>query len=189
MQVLAFAEHLTTGLLGHTLITIRIATTNREVVVSASSQMKPSPADSRTDKRSTILIAQHNPHDTSLLRFAFSEAGLPHKLLFVHDGQQAIDYLQGEWPYSDRSSFPSPDLLVLDLELPHLDGFEVLRWLKQAKLDHLPVVALSGSELHNSKSRALALGASEYHLKTGEVRAVVQFFKELSEHWLHPAKN
>ena len=132
----------------------------------------------------TILVAEDSEMDAFVLRKAFSMAGLPHKLVFVNDGGQAIDYLKGMPPYSDRERFPAPDLLLLDLKMPKVDGFQVLRWMQFLGLDNIPVVVLSGSNLDSDKDEAMRLGANEYHVKTGHVPDVIKFLKDTSARWL-----
>ena len=135
----------------------------------------------------TILVAEDDAIDALLLRSAFSKAGLEHTLKFVLDGQEAIDYLQSKPPYTDPNEFPAPDLLLLDLKMPRVDGFDVLRWMQRSGLDQLPVLVLSGSDLDSDKQQALGLGAREYHVKSADLALMIQFFKDLSTHWLEPA--
>ncbi len=132
----------------------------------------------------TILVAEDAEPDAFILRKAYAKARLPHSLLFVNDGQQVMDYLEGKPPYSSRDEFPLPDLLILDLKMPRVDGIEVLRWMTFVGIEKPPVVVLSGSESHTDKSLALALGAREYHTKSADFDATVEFLKETSERWL-----
>jgi len=135
-------------------------------------------------RRSTILVAEDDEMDAFMIETAFCGANLRHLLKFVRDGQEAIHYLQGNAPYSDRRQFPVPDLLLLDLKMPRVDGFEVLRWLQLSGLSGPPVLVLSGSDLEPDKERALKLGAREYHVKSGELAKMRDFLKEVCERWL-----
>src|SRR5678816_4089458 len=95
---------------------------------------------------STILLAEDNEDDIILMQRAFARARLANPLQVVHDGDEAISYLAGEPPYSDRLSHPFPLMLLLDLHLPKVNGFEVLRWLQaQPGLRDLIVVVLTSS--------------------------------------------
>src|ERR1051326_8590666 len=88
-----------------------------------------------------VLIAEDDPSDVFLLKRAFALAQIPATLHFVRDGQEAIDYLEGEAAYNDRTAYPLPDLMLLDLKMPKLNGFDVLSWLRrrpgQKAIDYL----------------------------------------------------
>src|SRR5438552_16675097 len=110
-----------------------------------------------------VLIADDDSNDIFFLRRAFKKAGLAHPVLDVHDGERAIHYLSGHENYADRSRFPLPALLFLDLKMPKVSGFEVLQWLHQQKeFPDLKVVVLSSSGLQSDIQRAKDLGAHEY---------------------------
>jgi len=120
----------------------------------------------------TLLIADDSEDDKFLLRHAFARTGLPCQLRFVQDGQQAIDYLQRNPPYCDIRVFPIPSALILDLKMPHLDGFQVLEWLQsRPPFGHLLVLVHSGSDLEEDKLRAMQLGAAAYFVKSPRRRA------------------
>src|SRR5438552_3096681 len=96
--------------------------------------------------RKAILIAEDSEEDSEILKRALHRAGPNIPLLFVRDGQQAMDYLAGHGPYADRTQHPLPRLILLDLKMPKVDGFDVLGWLqKQPKLNLLPVTVLTSS--------------------------------------------
>src|SRR5215213_4835322 len=94
-----------------------------------------------------VLIAEDDPSDVFFLKRAFGLAGVPAVLTFVRDGQEALHYLDGESRYADRKAFPLPDLMLLDLKMPRLDGFDVLNWLRQQPgLKRLLVTVLTSSD-------------------------------------------
>src|ERR1051325_4442765 len=108
--------------------------------------------------RLSILVAEDDPCDALLLEQALLKAGLHVPVQFVNNGQEALDYFAGEPPFADRSLYPIPTLLVLDLKMPGVDGFEVLDWLRhQTQLAGTLVVVLSGSEDTADIERAYAL--------------------------------
>ena len=77
-----------------------------------------------------ILLAEDDPNDVLLIQRAFQKAGLGTALKLVRDGEQAIEYLGGRGNYANRTRFPLPFLLLLDLKMPGTDGFEVLQWVR-----------------------------------------------------------
>src|SRR5436305_2920590 len=92
------------------------------------------------------LIAEDESDTQILVKRAFEKAGLDFPLQFVSDGEQALDYLRGRNQYSDRSEFPFPAILLLDFNMPKLNGLEVLRTIRaDAKMKRLVVVMLSSS--------------------------------------------
>src|SRR5947199_8629701 len=94
-----------------------------------------------------ILVADDDPDDVFLLSRAFLTAGLPHRVLHVRDGQEAINYLAGEHNYVDRFRFPLPALLVLDLNLPRRNGFDVVSWVReQEKFDDMTNTVIRSSD-------------------------------------------
>jgi CheY-like chemotaxis protein len=137
------------------------------------------------NNQANILIAEDQDTDVYLTKWAFNKAGLSHHFTHVVDGQQAIDYLAGEPPYSDRAEYPWPDLLLLDLKMPRLTGFDVLAWL-QRRPDHEPlnVVVLTSSDLQSDMAKARDLGASDYRVKPSSLDGMVQLAREIDERWL-----
>jgi CheY-like chemotaxis protein len=94
-----------------------------------------------------ILLAEDREDDVVLIRRAFRQAYVNNPLQVVQDGVEAISYLRGEGKYSNREEYPLPDLILLDLKMPRVDGFEVLKWIReQPSLATLRVVVLTSSE-------------------------------------------
>ena len=136
-------------------------------------------------QNSTILVADDDPNDVFFLRRAFQKAGLPHHLVEVSDGQSAVDYLSGNAPFGNRAQHPLPDLLLLDLKMPRMTGFEVLAWLQtQPQLDQMPVVVLSGSNQPRDIEQVRSLGASDYKVKPVEFDELLNLVRHLDERWL-----
>ena len=137
----------------------------------------------------TILVAEDGDIDALVFRKAFAKAELPHTVRFVKNGQEAIDYVEGNGPFADRERFPKPNLIVLDLSMPEVDGYYVLKWMKSAGRREPPVVVLSGSGVGADKRFALSLGAREYHDKGLAVSALSQYLKDVCERWLKPGED
>lgn len=106
-----------------------------------------------------ILLADDSADDRFLATRALKRSEHLHLLAEVCDGGEAIAYLSGCGQYRDRTKYPFPKLLLLDLDMPRMNGFEVLEWLQQRGLPDLRVVILSGSLDPTNIERALALGA------------------------------
>jgi len=131
-----------------------------------------------------ILLAEDDPNDTLLIKRAFKNAGLGDILKTVGDGDQALDYLRGNNEYADRSRFPLPFLLLLDLKMPGTDGFEVLQWLRsQQDFKRLLVVVLTSSNLQADVDRAYDLGANSYLVKPVEFKEMVNMIQRFEAYW------
>lgn len=132
-----------------------------------------------------ILLAKDNENDAMLVRRAIEIAGVKAKLQVVHDGQEAIDYLSGTEPYADRSKHPFPRLMLLDLKMPRLDGFEVLKIVRgRLQIIQLPVIVLTNSENPSDIKRAYELGATSYFCRPDSVEGLDEMIHVLHAYWL-----
>jgi CheY-like chemotaxis protein len=132
-----------------------------------------------------ILVAEDDPNDILLLQRAFAKTGLAGDVEFVRDGQETIDYLQELKSYDVPTDSLMPTLLLLDLKMPRLNGFEVLEWLRQQpRFEKLLVVVFSSSDQPADRSRACALGAHAYLVKPGAPGEFVNVVRELQQYWL-----
>lgn len=131
-----------------------------------------------------ILLVDDDSNDVLLIQRAFQKAGLKDTLKVTRDGQQAIDYLKGQGHYADRSRFPLPFLVLLDLKMPGTSGFEVLHWVRsQPDLRRLLVVVLTSSNLQADVDRAYELGANSYLVKPVEFEEMVNMIKRFEAYW------
>ena len=131
-----------------------------------------------------ILLAEDREDDILLIRRAFEKANLGNRLNVVRDGEQAVAYLSGQAEYADRSRHPLPDLLLLDLKMPRMDGFEVLKWIRQQPaLNPLRVVVLTSSEQIRDVNLAYQLGANSFLVKPLDFDHFVEVAQML-EYWL-----
>jgi CheY-like chemotaxis protein len=120
--------------------------------------------------RVAILVAEDDPCDVWLLKRAFTLACIKAPAIFVQDGQEVMDYLAGVPPYDDRTANPLPGLMVLDLLMPRVSGFEVLEWMQRdARYRHIPAIAFSGLQRPTDVRRAYTLGARFFLLKASAV--------------------
>src|SRR5437016_12706095 len=97
--------------------------------------------------RKAILVADDSSEDVLILKRALIKAGIDARLMVVQDGQEAVNYLSGDQGFADRQTYPLPQAMLLDLKMPKMDGFDVLRWVrKHPKLKHMPVTVLTSSD-------------------------------------------
>ena len=114
----------------------------------------------------TILLVEDNDEDVFLLRRALRKASVSCSLQVATDGEEAIDYLAGRGVFADRSSHPLPSLVLLDLKLPYVNGFEVLAWITtQSAYKDLRVIILTSSGEEPDRAKAELFGIREYFLK------------------------
>ena len=132
-----------------------------------------------------ILLAEDREDDVLLVRKAFLSADMNCRIEIVRDGEQAMLYLSGEGKYHDRDEFPFPDLLLLDLKMPRVDGFEVLRWIRQhPKIKNLRVVVLTASTQIRDVNEAYRIGANSFLVKPLDFENFVETSKALRNYWL-----
>ena len=136
-----------------------------------------------------ILIVEDNRDDFFFLQRSFTITEIPNELRHVVDGQQAIDYLQGIGPYFDRTAYPLPALILLDLKLPLKHGFEVLEWLRQQlSLRGIIVIILTSSSEERDVSKAYDLGANAYLVKPTSIDKLTEIVRALDTFWLRQNK-
>ncbi len=118
------------------------------------------------ERTQPILLIEDNEDDVFLMRRALKKSGLAWSMQVATDGQIALDYLAGAGAFADRTQFPIPALVFLDLKLPYMDGFDVLAWIRsQPALAEIPVVILTSSPEERDQKRATELGARAYLIK------------------------
>lgn len=133
----------------------------------------------------TILLVEDDQNDRLLFMRAVKKADISDPVQFASDGQAAIDYLAGTGEFADRTRYPSPDLVVLDLRLPLATGFEVLASLRQnPDTRHVPVVILSSSPSGADIAQAYALGANGYLVKPSSAEDLLSLVLSLKSFWL-----
>jgi len=128
------------------------------------------------------LVAEDDPNDALLLHHAFKRAGIDATIHFVSDGVEAIDYLRGKQLFEKVASSTLPGMFLLDLEMPRLNGFGVLQWLrKHPHLRPYRVVVFSATQSAIDMSRAAELGADLCLLKTSDPAELEQLVKALMD--------
>lgn len=125
-----------------------------------------------------VLLVDDSPNDVLLMRTVFERAGFVQPLRFARDGVEAIAYLRGDGAYRDRKQFPLPTVMLLDLNMPRKNGFEVLEWLRQQPtLRRLRVYVLSASSRAEDIQRVYDLGANSYLVKPGNLDGLMHMAK------------
>ena len=132
-----------------------------------------------------ILIVDDSSDDVILLKRAFSKAGVVNPIYWVKSGYEAIRYLKGESPYTDRSQYPLPSVILLDLNMPDGDGFEVLTWIRDTfPSGGLLVVVLTRVEEIRKINRAYSLGANSFLTKPGNPADLQELINIFNGYWL-----
>ena len=132
----------------------------------------------------TILLADDSEEDVFLLETALKEGRSTNPVQWVKDGTEVVAYLTGEGRYSDRRTFPFPELIILDVKMPRMSGLEVLEWMR----DHpdfkvIPIIIMSSSGHESDVQRAYLLGANTYFIKPGSFDTLVRLVSTLHEYW------
>ena len=132
-----------------------------------------------------ILLVEDNDDDAFLMCRAFRKAHLLNPLVRARDGEDALAYLQGEGCYANRDRFPLPFLLLLDLHMPGMHGFDVLRWIRdQPELQGILIVVLTSSTLEPDINKAYELGANSYLTKPSNFDELVRLLGRIQGYWL-----
>ena len=136
------------------------------------------------NQRQTILLVDDSENDIFLMRSAFKKAEFNTLLQEVHNGEQAIAYLQGEGIYSDRNAYPLPSVMLLDLNMPMKNGFDVLRFARsQPAFRRLSIIILTASMREEDVEQAYDLGASSYLVKPSTMDALAAMIRCLRD-WI-----
>lgn len=136
----------------------------------------------------TLLVVEDARDHALLVRVAARRALPGLDVRVAGDGREGIAYLEGTPPFQDRRSHPVPDLIILDLLMPEVDGFGVLEWLSTARgLAHVPVVVLTSSPDPEHETRSMDGGAKAFYRKPTDLDGLGEVVREIVEGWI-PAK-
>ena len=132
-----------------------------------------------------ILLVEDMEDDLVLIRRAFAKANILNPIQIVRNGDEAIAYLKGNGKYANRAEYPLPDLMLLDLKMPVLDGFEVLKWTReQPGLKALRIVVLTSSDQMRDVNMAYQLGANSFLVKPIDFQDFIQMSQAINGYWL-----
>src|ERR1051325_1545133 len=132
------------------------------------------------NEKNTILLVDDSRNDLILMQAAIQSAGFKNPIQEVYDGEEAIAYLTGEGKFSNRNDFPIPGLILLDLNMPRKNGFDVLRWVRgQTTLRRIPIMIFTTSTLLGDIDMAYALGANAFLTKPSDLNDLIATLKSL----------
>jgi CheY-like chemotaxis protein len=133
----------------------------------------------------TILLVEDTPSDATLIRRAFEKTQVLNPIIWTKNGQEALGYLTGLGHFDDRIKYPLPALVLLDLDLPEMSGFELLQWKRtQPYIRRIPVVVLTIDSATSAVNAAYDLGANSYLIKPGNPNEIMRIVKTIQEYWL-----
>ena len=134
----------------------------------------------QTKPQAVILYAEDEDNDVMLFRHVLENSTLPLSLQIVKDGQSAVDYLAGSGPFANRELYPFPSVVLLDLNMPLMTGFEVLGWVRnQPQFQNLPVVIYTASSHEGDMQEAQALGVDDFIIKSGDFGTIQKLLLDL----------
>lgn len=134
---------------------------------------------------STILLVEDNPDDVELTLLALREYNLANDIVVAHDGEEALDYLFGRGQYADRDLREQPNVVLLDINLPKLNGTEVLQQIRADKRTrHLPVVILTTSTEERDLLASYRNGVNSYIVKPVDFSQFIEAVHQLKMYWL-----
>jgi CheY-like chemotaxis protein len=133
----------------------------------------------------TILLVEDDPNDVFLMKRAMKGAAINNPLQVATDGQEAFNYLAGIDKFADRTQFPVPSLVFLDLKLPYKNGFELLQWVRsESSLDSSVVVILTSSSEERDIDKAYKLGAHSFLIKPPNQEMLSGLMLALKNYWM-----
>ena len=140
-------------------------------------------------KKCILMMADDDPDDREFVREAFEQCGFEGEFRYVEDGADLIDYLTLQGEFAVQSECPAPDLILLDLNMPRVNGHEALTVIKSnEKLRRIPIVALSTSESTDDIEKTYDLGVNSFIMKPSSFDQLVELADELKHYWLEIVK-
>ncbi|MBI2397841.1 MAG: response regulator [Xanthomonadales bacterium] len=141
--------------------------------------------NTQTKRELPVLVADDDADDRMLFAEAFAESGLENPVAFVENGEELLAYLRKQREYADGTAFPTPGLILLDLNMPRKSGREALREIRADQaLRHLPIVVVSTSRSEDEIRRCYAEGANAFASKPASHAGFMRLVRSLGEHWL-----
>lgn len=141
-------------------------------------------------RQCTILIVDDDENDIFFVKRAFTEINVHCTFQMLKNGQEVVDYLSGHGEYGNREKHALPMMILMDLKMPIMDGFQVLAWLRsQPGLKVIPTIVFSSSDLAVDITRAYELGANSFMTKSVTYDGLLLKLQTLSQYWLEHCKH
>jgi CheY-like chemotaxis protein len=132
----------------------------------------------------TLLIVEDNEDDIFFMERIFKQMGARCDLRFVRDGVEAVEYLSGKGRFEDRVKNPLPTIILMDLKMPRMNGFEVLEWMqKQPEIKLIPTIVVTSSTMQEDVTRAYRAGANAVMNKPVDKDSLLQMLKTFHLYW------
>jgi len=136
-------------------------------------------------KVADILLVEDNQMDIELTLDAFRESRLSNIIHVATTGEMALDYLYGNGDFADRIKYPLPDLILLDIKLPGINGFEVLKEIKsKEKLKRIPVIILTSSQEEQDRAKGYDNYVNSYLIKPISFEGFLKVVKKIEDYWI-----
>ncbi len=137
------------------------------------------------NKSAHILLVEDNRMDVELTLDAFRKVHLENQVSVVWTGEEALDYLFGKGQYTDRNKYPVPDMILLDLKLPGIDGFGVLRKVKNTPiLKRIPIIVLTSSTDEGDRALSYDNGVNSYLVKPVSFGGFLEMVSKIEDYWI-----
>lgn len=141
------------------------------------------------DSSYTILLVEDEENDAMLVKMAFKKNNILNPVQWVKDGLEAITYLNGEGVYANRAVYPFPEVLILDLKMPRMNGLELLAWIREhPEFRVIPTIIMTSSRQDPDIEKAYTLGANTYMIKPSSFDELAKMVKLAHEYWAVSAK-
>jgi CheY-like chemotaxis protein len=134
--------------------------------------------------RPTLLIVEDSEDDIFFIERIFKQLGARCHLRFARDGIEAVEYLSGKGKFKDRTQYPMPSIILMDLKMPRKNGFEVLEWMQgQPEIKLIPTIVVTSSTLQEDVTKAYRLGANAVMNKPVDKDSLLQMLKSFHVYW------
>ena len=140
--------------------------------------------DVKNAKPVNSLLVEDNEADVKITLRAFAKSKIKNNMYVVNDGQEALDFLHNDNEYKDKNKYPRPDLILLDIKMPRMDGFQFLEIVKgDLELSSIPVVMLTSSKTEEDIAKSFKYGAASFIQKPVSFDEFVKVVEKFNYYW------